>query len=302
MSTGACGINCDVCRLHLNGVCSTCGSGTSPEGMEKHAAQRRILGMGCLLLECAIQRGIAYCTRDCDDFPCDRFLSSNYPYGPNFLAMQKRRREEAGEGISQAWPEPSTFYWKQLRDKHRNEVVLQSGAMLSDGGRFSLQCLNETWSIDPKAETVQKIQGNFGGEWDRQIPYLILVYLAVASMNPVSGQMVSLREIEGAKNFFQGQYKIHTKPLEDCFGRDGDRFYNCAKLLGGDRINQADVAVRFYIFPKLPVDYLFWQADEEFPARVAILLDNSSASHLPPDAITVALNLLNGRLLMTANY
>ncbi len=298
MSTGACGIDCNVCRLHINGVCSTCGSGLSPEGREKLAAQQRLMGLGCQILECAIERGIAYCTRDCDAYPCETFTDSNYPYGPKYLAMQARRRKEASQGISQAWPEPTRFYWKQLRDKHRNDVVLQSGAMLLDRNRYQLQCLNESWEIDPRNETVQKTQGSFGGEWDRQIPYLMLVYLALARLTPVSGKMVSLREIEGARDFFQGQYQIHTKPLEDHFGRDGEHFLATAKQLGGSPIAQADVAVRFYIFPKFPVDYLFWQADEEFPARLTILLDRSSVKHLPPDAIVIALNLLNVRLQM----
>ena len=44
MATGACGINCDTCRLNLRGTCSTCGSGTSEEGRLKLAAQERLLG------------------------------------------------------------------------------------------------------------------------------------------------------------------------------------------------------------------------------------------------------------------
>ena len=31
MPTGACGIDCNTCRLNVQGRCSTCGSGTSPE-------------------------------------------------------------------------------------------------------------------------------------------------------------------------------------------------------------------------------------------------------------------------------
>ena len=61
MSTGACGINCDVCRLNVLGVCSTCGPGRSPEAQRKIAAQVRILGGPCPILECASIRGIDHC-------------------------------------------------------------------------------------------------------------------------------------------------------------------------------------------------------------------------------------------------
>ena len=53
MATGACGINCDVCKLNLNGTCSTCGPGTSAVAAGKLSAQQRILGAPCAILACA---------------------------------------------------------------------------------------------------------------------------------------------------------------------------------------------------------------------------------------------------------
>ena len=44
MPTGACGINCDVCKLQLLGLCSTCGSGRSQEAQRKLAAQKAAFG------------------------------------------------------------------------------------------------------------------------------------------------------------------------------------------------------------------------------------------------------------------
>ncbi len=70
MATGACGINCDICRLNVLGICSTCGSGGSQEAQRKIAAQERILGAPCPILTCAREKHIEYCLRDCDRFPC----------------------------------------------------------------------------------------------------------------------------------------------------------------------------------------------------------------------------------------
>jgi hypothetical protein len=61
MATGACGINCDVCRLNVLGVCSSCGPGTSMEAQQKMAVQVRVLGAPCPILECAANRAIDYC-------------------------------------------------------------------------------------------------------------------------------------------------------------------------------------------------------------------------------------------------
>ena len=97
MATGACGIDCSVCGLHVNGLCSTCGGGTSQDARDKLETQRKLLGMGCSILECAAGRKLDYCSRDCLDFPCSLFTRGPYPYSQGFLTMQERRRRKALE-------------------------------------------------------------------------------------------------------------------------------------------------------------------------------------------------------------
>ena len=87
MATGACGINCDVCKLNLRGVCSTCGPGDSEEAAAKMAAQVRILGNPCPILDCARSKGIAHCMADCKAFPCDIFTAGPYPFSAPFLEI-----------------------------------------------------------------------------------------------------------------------------------------------------------------------------------------------------------------------
>ena len=90
MATGACGIHCDVCGLLTRGLCSTCGPGDGEEESLKIAAQTRLLGAPCAILECAKEKGIAYCLRDCPEFPCDRFSKGPYPFGEGFLSIKVR--------------------------------------------------------------------------------------------------------------------------------------------------------------------------------------------------------------------
>ncbi|RLB20566.1 MAG: hypothetical protein DRG71_09575 [Deltaproteobacteria bacterium] len=68
MATGACGIDCSMCRLNLLGECSTCGSGKSIEGAKKRVAQERKLRAPCPILACAIDNNVEFWPRDCDDF------------------------------------------------------------------------------------------------------------------------------------------------------------------------------------------------------------------------------------------
>jgi hypothetical protein len=90
--TGACGINCLVCRLFTEGKCSPCGSGVSEQANRKLVAQLRLIGGMCPILNCAVERKVEYCLRDCGKFPCQHFKGGPYPFSEGFLQMQSRRR------------------------------------------------------------------------------------------------------------------------------------------------------------------------------------------------------------------
>ena len=51
------------------------------------AADRR----GCPILNCAVERKVEYCLRDCDKFPCPHFKGGPYPFSEGYLQMQARR-------------------------------------------------------------------------------------------------------------------------------------------------------------------------------------------------------------------
>jgi hypothetical protein len=84
MPTGACGINCDVCRLKSKGICAGCDAGTAfqPEAVADHK---------CPVLQCAVRKQVAYCISDCAEFPCAVLSKGQYPYSGAYLGMHKQR-------------------------------------------------------------------------------------------------------------------------------------------------------------------------------------------------------------------
>ena len=82
----ACGICCDACGLHKKRGC-VCSS-----GIEETATGKSVNAMGrkgtlCLVLDCAVKRGVAYCMRDCEEFPCKNYFEWCFPYGKDYLQM-----------------------------------------------------------------------------------------------------------------------------------------------------------------------------------------------------------------------
>ena len=95
MPTGACGISCNVCYAYQTGKCPTggCSKGIDADGKLKR--QRETLGFVCPILECAVRRGVAYCPRDCESFPCTVYFEAGFPYSEKFLKVMKSFKGES---------------------------------------------------------------------------------------------------------------------------------------------------------------------------------------------------------------
>lgn len=51
-------------------------------------------GVLCLVLGCAVKRGVAYCMRDCEEFPCEKYFEWCFPYGKDYLEMHINRAKD----------------------------------------------------------------------------------------------------------------------------------------------------------------------------------------------------------------
>jgi hypothetical protein len=298
LPTGACGINCDVCRLNVLGVCSSCGPGKSLEAEGKMAAQVRILGAPCPILECASNRGIDYCLRDCEEFPCERF--SAYPFSEAFLKMQERRRNQAVQQL-----DPTTEkiqvppqYWEDLEKKDMAALCENALATAFSCEDVVLPILGREILVDRKNHSLRhKNQG----EWE-PVPHpllelLVLVYLLHVGPQLLSRELVSARELKTA-HFFQGPHELNVGGVLERFGRDLKGFRRAAESLGGEVQNlAAGAAYKIPAFPKVPLYYLLWEGDDEFEPRLSVLFDRSIESHLSADAIWGLVALVSEALL-----
>lgn len=303
MATSACGIQCDVCRLHVLGSCSTCGSGRSLEGRKKAAAQIKILGAPCPILACALEREIEYCLRDCEDFPCGHFRGGPYPFSQGFLTMQERRlnHERVAKTPSGERLKVPAEYWEDLRDRDVKALAEGALAEVSSTGAVVMPFFGQYLLVDGESRSISR---GSHGRWERVedplLELLALIYLLHAGPWPLRGQLVTVQELRSA-HFFRGPHELKTRPVALRYGTDLDGFRRAAEGLGGERLDMADAAYRFFPFPRTPVLYLLWKGDEEFPANVSVLFDRSIEQHLPADAIWGLVNLTTGLLVKGAD-
>jgi hypothetical protein len=300
MATGACGINCDVCKLNLLGTCSSCGSGKSPEAEQKLAAQQRLFGSTCAILACAQMNQIEYCLRDCRQFPCDNFSKGPYPFSQGYLQMQQRRRKQNPPAFApdKSPVDVSPHFWDDLQQKDLNTLCNLTLFSMAAPHQLVFHFLNEDVLVDFNARCLKRDEGQ---GWNRTedplLELVTVVYLnRVKILHPVGKEMVGVKDLKEG-HFFQGPHALQVDPLIKRYGGDLEGFKDTAQFLEGRPVDLADAAYQLFPFPRVPLYYLFWQGDDEFEPRISVLLDRSIEEVFSADVIWGLVNRVSTALL-----
>ncbi|MDF1516266.1 MAG: DUF3786 domain-containing protein, partial [Anaerolineae bacterium] len=107
-----------------------------------------------------------------------------------------------------------------------------------------------------------------------------LYYLTSARDMPVSQRLVGPSSLPGGQIFVKGS---HVLPLDEVacrYDANPADFIKKGEEFGGHCLEYTDASLRIYPFPRIPVVIILRRGDDEFQARVDILLDDSCTLHL----------------------
>lgn len=129
---------------------------------------------------------------------------------------------------------------------------------------------------------------------------IILHYINNASGVPLSGEKVAYGDIPACMHYDPVFEKRVLKPLVSAFGYDRHAFLEAGRELGAKEEQFGDASLTLFAFPKIPVTFILWEGDGEFPPSAKALFDPSITGYLPLEDIVVISKLAAGRILKTA--
>ena len=300
MPTGACGVACDICKLKLLDICSSCGPGKTQLAKAKLEAQKRLLGAPCPILACANLKQVDYCLRDCDLFPCENFTCGPYPFSQSFLDMQHRRRQQRPPALSpyRTLIQTPTQYWETLQRRDLADLArLLPGDPSGDDG-LVFQSFGTEILLDRRGRCLKHRQA---GEWHNlsnpQLELITLLFLSQATeVAPWHGELISVADLKEA-HYFRGPHRLPLAALQERYGDDVPGFQRVCRGLGGNPLELADAAFTLLPLPRVPVSYLLWHGDEEFPPLFKVLFDRSVEAYFSASGIWLLVNLVSSTLL-----
>ena len=182
-----------------------------------------------------------------------------------------------------------SFHWDKLSQLHPTDVCNRTEAIYHPAREgFLLPVYNLRTLILPKEKKILRMEWNDKPVEEELHPFftlMVLVYLTQAKDIKPSHTWVSEKGLKGGFTFFQGPHRLQVEELEKLFGSDPEVFLRAGKKMGGSEILYGDKGFALEVFPRVPLAYILWKGDEEFPPRIRVLFDSTIEFHLPLDII-----------------
>ena len=210
-------------------------------------------------------------------------------------------RKMAAESTSK--PLIDTFQWEKLLSLHPTDVCNRTEALYQPTHEgYLLPVYQLRYLILPRVRKILRMEWNDKTVEEELHPFfclMVLVYLTEAKDIKATHTWVSEKDLPGGSTFFRGPHQLQVRELEDLYGKDPDAFLKAGKRLGGSEILYGDKGFALEVFPKVPLAYMLWNGDEEFPPRVGVLFDSTIPSHFPLDIIWCMVSESSRRLTLS---
>lgn len=121
------------------------------------------------------------------------------------------------------------------------------------------------------------------------VKVLLLHYLLNAGNRPLSGKLISFRELKnGGAVYYPTFYKRAVAPLIKTFGDCIEDLHRVSKELNGIQEKYGHSSVTIQVLPMVPVTFILWEGEEDVSPSGTVLFDSSVEDFLPAEDIVFA--------------
>lgn len=174
-----------------------------------------------------------------------------------------------------------------LTSKDPAEIAANSGVAFDEvNGLFTVKYINEIYTISYPEGEVRF--ANRQEEVPMAAKVVLLHYLLTATGKPLSGQWISFKEVPGGMIYIQPFNGRVLGAFKAFFGKNAGLLIKAGEKIGGRAVKYGDAAITLDILPQVPVTYVIWEGDEEFPANATALFDATAQYYLPTEDLVVA--------------
>lgn len=156
-------------------------------------------------------------------------------------------------------------------------MALKAGVLMNNAGRLVVPFFGREYVLP-----VQK-----GEEIPAVTEILLLHYLTRASGELPGGEKISFKELPDGFIYNTPFSHRVIRPLVAAFGSEPHLLLRAGVRLGGTAVPFGDAAVEVPALPRVPLTFIIWGGDEEFPANGGVLFDATVSGYLSTEDCVV---------------
>jgi len=126
---------------------------------------------------------------------------------------------------------------------------------------------------------------------------LILHYLVNANAEPLTDALITYRQIKSGSVYYPTFEKRSIIPFTNFFSENPDSLLNVSGHLNGEKYDSGDIGIKLMAFPCVPLYFVLWKGDDEFPASGNILFDSTIEKKLSAEDVAVLCQQLVFKLI-----
>ena len=207
-----------------------------------------------------------------------------------------------GEGHTFTLADPNYDHlWEELLQKDIDEIKRNALVQIAGANRFVITMAGADYLLDAQARSVT-------GPADRLMPdkrtvLSLAYYLNGATADSLSNNMVPEKVLPGGDRFFAGTHALKREPILKNFAQSGSDFIGAAESLGAEILSKGPDAFSFKLrlLPKIMVQVILGEEDEEFPAQVSYAFDDSAVKHVSLGVLANLISILNDQMVLSAS-
>jgi len=171
---------------------------------------------------------------------------------------------------------------EKLAQETLDDIATCSGFKKITDTKLQVPFLNRTYQVGfPDFDF--KDSADVNAEVPIQEQVLILHYMSAMNSAVPAGTWIAYREIPGASFYFSAFVKRAIDPLKKVFGKNTTALISAAEKLNGKSIDIGDAGFKFQVLPKIPLQLIIYEGDEEFEPEANILFDSTVGAFLSPE-------------------
>jgi hypothetical protein len=170
---------------------------------------------------------------------------------------------------------------------------------ISDPNRYVLTFLNSQYSVNIEHKQIVSLNPAANSSPGYLEQLCILTYLIHAKDMASSGRLVRPEALPGGEFFFRGTHALPTTKLQEVCGTEPTLLTKATGKLAAAKSNYGDASITLQALPQVPLTFIVWAGDNEFPARASVLFDETAAEQLPLDALLTTVKLAVNLILDT---